>query len=132
VKEKMLGLTTVITPNIAEAGELTGLSVTLADQMNPAAVALHALGARSVVITGGHLDPPMDLVSQEGRDPVFFVGSRIMSTSTHGTGCAYSTSLACHLASGKGLLDAARAAKGYVESAIKSAPGIGKGNGPLL
>jgi hydroxymethylpyrimidine/phosphomethylpyrimidine kinase len=132
LREKMLDLTTVITPNIAEAGELTGKSVTGADQMKPAAVALHSLGARNVVITGGHLDPPVDLVSQHGREPVFLVGSRILSTSTHGTGCAFSTSLACHLASGKGLLDAARAAKAYVESAIRNAPGIGKGNGPLL
>jgi hydroxymethylpyrimidine/phosphomethylpyrimidine kinase len=132
VKEKMLELTTVITPNIAEAGELTGMSVTVADQMKPAAAALHSLGARNAVITGGHLDPPVDLLSQDGRDPVFLIGTRIPSTSTHGTGCAYSTSLACHLASGKSLLEAARAAKNYVESAIRSAPGIGKGTGPLL
>ncbi len=132
LKEKMLDLTTVITPNIAEAGELTGLSISVDEQMKAAAEALHALGARNVVITGGHLDPPVDLVSREGRDPVFLVGSRILSTSTHGTGCAYSTSLACHLVLGKGLLDAARAAKSYVESAIRNAPGIGKGIGPLL
>jgi hydroxymethylpyrimidine/phosphomethylpyrimidine kinase len=132
LKEKMLGLTTVITPNIAEAAELTGLPVTRAEEMSAAAEALHQLGARNVVITGGHLDPPADLVSCHERDPELIVGSRIASTSTHGTGCAFSTSLACHLASGKGLMDAARAAKSFVEAAIRNAPGIGKGNGPLL
>ena len=134
LKEKMLGLTTVITPNIAEAAELTGLPVTRAEEMAAAAEALHHLGARNVIITGGHLDPPADLVSPHDSDkgPAMLVGSRVVSTSTHGTGCAFSTSLACHLASGKSLIDAARAAKGFVESAIRNAPGVGKGNGPLL
>jgi len=132
LKDRLLGLASVITPNIAEASELTGLSVTTADEMAPAAGALHDLGARNVVITGGHLDPPDDLLSRDGRDPVHLVGPRIMSTSTHGTGCAFSTSLACHLALGKGLLDATRAAKSYVESAIRNPPGIGKGNGPVV
>ena len=132
LKEKMLGLTTVITPNIAEASVLTGLSVTVAADMVAAAEALHDMGARNVVITGGHLDPPVDLVSRDGREPELLLGSRIMSSSTHGTGCAFSTSLACHLALGKSLLDSARAAKSYVESAIRSAPGIGKGTGPVL
>lgn len=132
LKEKLLSLATVITPNIAEAAALTGLPVTTANEMAPAAEALHDLGARNVIITGGHLDPPADLVSRDGRGSQRLIGSHIASTSTHGTGCAFSTSLACHLALGKSLLDAAHAAKSFVESAIKSAPSIGKGHGPLL
>jgi len=132
LKEKILGLTSVITPNIAEAAELTRLPVTTPDQMIPAAKSLHAIGARNVIITGGHLDPPSDLVSLDGREPTLLEGTLIASKSTHGTGCAFSTSLACHLALGKPLLEAARSAKSFVESSIKSAPGIGKGNGPLL
>jgi hydroxymethylpyrimidine/phosphomethylpyrimidine kinase len=132
LKEKMLALTSVITPNIAEAAELTGLAVTSAEQMLSAAEVLHDMGARNVVITGGHLNPPADLVSRFGREPTLLEGTLIASRSTHGTGCAFSTSLACHLALGKSLLESARAAKSFVETSIKSAPGIGKGNGPVL
>lgn len=132
LKEKMLPLASVITPNIAEAAALTCLPVTTSDQMAPAAEALHDMGVRNVVITGGHLDPPVDCVLREGRDPVFLAGPRVPGTSTHGTGCAFSTSLACHLALGKNLIDAARAAKSYVETALRNAPGIGKGTGPVV
>jgi hydroxymethylpyrimidine/phosphomethylpyrimidine kinase len=132
LKEKMLPLASVITPNIAEAAELTGFPLTASDQMAAVAEELHDMGVRNVVITGGHVDPPVDCVLRDGRDPVLLTGSRVISTSTHGTGCAFSTSLACHLALGKNLIDAARAAKNYVENALRTAPGIGKGTGPVV
>jgi hydroxymethylpyrimidine/phosphomethylpyrimidine kinase len=59
-------------------------------------------------------------------------GRKIASRSTHGTGCAFSTALACQLALGRNLVDAARAAKRYVESALRSAPALGKGIGPVI
>jgi hydroxymethylpyrimidine/phosphomethylpyrimidine kinase len=132
LKEKILPLASVVTPNIAEAAELTSLPLSTPDQMAPAAEALHDMGVRNVVITGGHLDPPVDCVLRDGREPVLLAGPRVISTSTHGTGCAFSTSLACHLALGKNLIDAARAAKTYVETALRTAPGIGKGTGPVV
>jgi hydroxymethylpyrimidine/phosphomethylpyrimidine kinase len=132
MKDRILTRASVITPNIDEAGALTGLAVTTMDEMQLAAVRLHEMGARNVIITGGHLDPPHDLVSQEGRAITILEGIKVAGQSTHGTGCAFSTSLACCLAKGYDLLTAAKAAKHYVESALRKAPSIGKGVGPVV
>jgi hydroxymethylpyrimidine/phosphomethylpyrimidine kinase len=90
------------------------------------------MGARNVIITGGHLDPPHDLVSTEERRVTILQGKKIPGQSTHGTGCAFSTSLACNLALDNDLIKAAKAAKHYVENALRKAPSIGKGTGPVL
>jgi hydroxymethylpyrimidine/phosphomethylpyrimidine kinase len=132
MKERMLARACVITPNIDEAAALTGLKVATLADMETAAERLHEMGARNVIITGGHLDPPHDLVSEGGTRFTFIKGRKIPSRSTHGTGCAYSTALACQLALGQNLVDAARAAKRYVESALRTAPALGKGIGPVL
>ncbi|MBZ5534178.1 MAG: bifunctional hydroxymethylpyrimidine kinase/phosphomethylpyrimidine kinase [Acidobacteriia bacterium] len=133
LQNRLLAMATVITPNIAEASLLTRLTVSNADEMAAAALRLHQLGARHVIITGGHLDPPVDLVSPEpGTHPTFISGAKIAGSSTHGTGCAFATSLACNLALGKPLVDAARAAKRYVESALRHPPAVGKGVGPII
>jgi hydroxymethylpyrimidine kinase/phosphomethylpyrimidine kinase len=95
-----------------------------------AAAALHALGAKAVVITGGHLDPPNDLLSAEGRTHEF-PGEKLASSSTHGTGCAFATSLACNLALGRTLREAVFSAKAYVTEAIRRAYPVGKGVGPV-
>lgn len=132
MKERILRRVSVITPNIDEAAALTGLSVTTMDEMRVAALRLHDMGARNVIITGGHADPPHDLVSNEERRSTILQGKKIPGHSTHGTGCAFSTSLACNLALGHDLVAAARAAKHYVENALRKAPAIGKGIGPVL
>jgi hydroxymethylpyrimidine/phosphomethylpyrimidine kinase len=132
VKERILPLACVITPNIDEARTLTGLPVTNVDEMEAAAMRLHRMGARNVIITGGHLDPPDDLVSRGNRQVTLLRGDKLSSRSTHGTGCAFSTALACELALGRDLLDAATAAKHFVESSLRNAPTIGKGVGPVL
>jgi hydroxymethylpyrimidine/phosphomethylpyrimidine kinase len=121
----------VITPNIDEAAVLTGLSVTTLQEMQVAVSRLHNMGARNVIITGGHIDPPHDLISCEGRTTIL-KGHKIPGRSTHGTGCAFSTALVCNLALGKELVESAKAAKRYVETALRNAPGIGKGVGPVL
>jgi hydroxymethylpyrimidine/phosphomethylpyrimidine kinase len=132
LKEKLLPLADVITPNIDEAAELTGLSVANEEEMQAAAQELHKLGARSVIITGGHLDPPVDLVSVSSRQPIKSLqGKKISGNSTHGTGCAFATALACNLALGKNLTEAAKAAKQYVATALRTAKPLGKGNGPI-
>jgi hydroxymethylpyrimidine/phosphomethylpyrimidine kinase len=135
VRDRLLPLATVITPNIDEAAALTGLRVTNLQEAKEAAHALHALGVTNVVITGGHLDPPTDLLSitRHGAAPQLFEipGEKIASTSTHGTGCAFATSLACNLALGRPLRDGVIAAKHYVTQAIRHAHLIGKGHGPL-
>jgi hydroxymethylpyrimidine/phosphomethylpyrimidine kinase len=132
LKERILGRACVVTPNIEEAAALTGLNVTTLAEMEAAASRLHEMGARNVVITGGHLDPPHDLVSGVDQQVTILKGRRISGRSTHGTGCAFSTALACQLALGRDLIGAARAAKRYVESALRHAPGLGKGIGPVL
>src|SRR5260221_11964108 len=132
MKEQIIVRASVITPNIDEAAALTGLNVTTMDEMQAAALRLHDMGARNVIITGGHLDPPNDLVSTEDGRATVLHGKKIPGQSTHGTGCAFSTALACNLALGTDLLTAARAAKPFVETALGKAPAIGKGIGPVL
>jgi hydroxymethylpyrimidine/phosphomethylpyrimidine kinase len=132
LKERLLAQAHVVTPNIAEAAVLTGLEVANPEQMRCAALRLQEMGARGVLVTGGHLAVPVDLVVARGQSAAFLEGIHIRSASTHGTGCAFSTSLACCLAKGKSLIEAARTAKTYVESALKKAPAIGTGVGPVL
>lgn len=132
MKDRILGRVAVITPNIDEAAALTGLTVTNMDEMQLAAQRLHEMGVRNVVITGGHLDPPHDLVSREDRRSTVLEGIKVSGQSTHGTGCAFSTALACSLAKGNDLLTATRGAKHYVENALRKALPIGKGVGPVV
>lgn len=132
--ENLLPLVTVITPNLDEASVLSGLPVTNLAQMRAAAEKLHALGAKAVVITGGHLDPAVDLLScvaGNGRTQAEFRGAKQQSWSTHGTGCAFSTAVACYLALGKKLAEAVPLAKAYVEEAIANAYPLGEGIGPV-
>ncbi len=132
LKERILGRACVVTPNVDEAAALTGLTVTTLAEMQVAASRLHEMGAHRVIITGGHIDPPHDLVSCEDGRITILKGRKIPGRSTHGTGCAFSTALACNLALGIDLVEAAKAAKRYVESALRTAPALGKGIGPVL
>ena len=133
--DRLMPLATVVTPNIDEASALTGLAVTNQEQMKAAALKLHALGAEAVVVTGGHLDKAIDLLSFTNSRGVLehelFKAERQRSNSTHGTGCAFSTAMACHLALGRGLPEAVLLAKAYVTAAIVNAQPLGRGTGPL-
>jgi hydroxymethylpyrimidine/phosphomethylpyrimidine kinase len=132
LKAELLAKATVITPNIDEAAALTGITISGLEQMRDAAERLHQMGGKAVVITGGHLRSPVDLVSHRSGAAIFLEGAKIRTRSTHGTGCAFSTSLACHLALGRKLDEAARAAKRFVESALRRAPNAGRGRGPVI
>jgi hydroxymethylpyrimidine/phosphomethylpyrimidine kinase len=132
LKERILPQACVITPNIDEAAALTGMPVANPAEMEAAAARLHQLGASNAIITAGHLDPPNDLISRQGKMITILKGKKILTQSTHGTGCAFSTALACQLALGKDLLEAAKSAKRYVEAALRSAPVIGRGMGPVV
>ncbi|MGO9126650.1 MAG: bifunctional hydroxymethylpyrimidine kinase/phosphomethylpyrimidine kinase [Terriglobales bacterium] len=132
--EKLIPLARVVTPNLDEASALTGLAVTDLDQMRAAAHELHKMGAAAVVITGGHLEKAIDLLSFAGRAGVeqeTFKSARLQSNSTHGTGCAFATSMACHLALGRGLPEAVLLTKAYVAAAIVNAHPLGRGIGPV-
>jgi len=132
--ERLLPQATVITPNVDEAAALTGFAVTNLEQMRVAAARLHEMGATAVVITGGHLDKAIDLLSftsRHGTEQEVFKSNRLESKSTHGTGCAFSTAMACHLARGRGLPEAVLLSKTYVAAAIANAHPLGRGTGPV-
>jgi hydroxymethylpyrimidine/phosphomethylpyrimidine kinase len=132
--EKLLPLATVVTPNVDEASALTGLTVTDPEQMRAAARKLHEMGAPAVVVTGGHLEKAIDLLSftcKRGIEQELFKSVRLKSNCTHGTGCAFATAVACHLAMGRGLPEAVLLAKAYVTAAITNAHPLGRGVGPV-
>ncbi len=132
--EKLLPIAELFTPNIDEAAALTGMPVTNLAQMRDAANRLHSMGAANVVVTGGHLEKATDLLSfttARGVETEVFKADRQRSKSTHGTGCAFSTALACHLAHGRGIPEAVLLSKAYVSAAISHAYPIGQGVGPL-
>jgi len=131
---RLLPLCTVVTPNVDEAAALTGLAVTGLEQMRAAAAKLHAMGAANVVITGGHLEKAIDLLSftsRRGIEQEVFKSDRLQSNSTHGTGCAFATAMSCHLARGRGLPEAVLLAKAYVAAALANAHPLGQGVGPV-
>jgi len=134
LREKLIPLATVVTPNLDEASALTGLAVENLEQMRVAAHRLHAMGSPAVVITGGHLDEATDLLSftsERGIDQEVFKSARLRSNSTHGTGCAFASSVACHLALGRGLPESVLLAKAYVAASISNAHPLGRGTGPI-
>ena len=129
--DKLLPLTTVITPNAQEASALTGLEVISIDHMRLAAECLQKMGAANVVVTGGHLEIATDLLLLAGGDVQTFKSERLDSNCTHGTGCAFSSSVACHLAQGRPLPESVLLAKAYVTAAITNGYSIGKGTSPV-
>ena len=131
LKERVLPLAIVITPNIHEAAALAGIPVKNLDDMKLAARRLQEMGAHSVVVTGGHLESAIDLLSERGQPSQTFRSDLLRSNNTHGTGCAFSTAIACHLAQRRSLSSAVLAAKSYVTVTIANSYAIGKGGGPV-
>jgi hydroxymethylpyrimidine/phosphomethylpyrimidine kinase len=132
--ERLIPLVEVVTPNVEEAQVLTGIKVKDIDDMKAAAAKLHELGAPAVVVTGGHLDKAIDLLSftsKRGVEQEIFKAEKQESNSTHGTGCAFATAMACHLALERGVAEAALLAKTYVNAAISYGQPLGKGIGPV-
>ena len=122
----------LLTPNAPEAAALTGLSVESLDDLRRAGEALMALGARAVLMKGGHLDGERVtdlLITPDGE--TLLQGARIHSRHTHGTGCTLASACAAGLALGLTLPEAVSRARAYVIKAIETAPGLGSGHGPL-
>jgi len=130
IRDELLKRVSVITPNMAEAEMLTGIAVKDLNSMKAAAQKLIEMGARAVIVTGGHLDRPIDVLC-EGNELETFGGDHVRSTNTHGSGCTFSSAIAAQLASGQQLRDAVILAKVYVTKAIEKSYPIGKGAGPL-
>jgi hydroxymethylpyrimidine/phosphomethylpyrimidine kinase len=132
--ERLIPMADVVTPNVDEAEALTGIQVKDLDDMKAASAKLHEMGASAVVVTGGHLDKAIDLLSfttRRGVEQEIFKAERQRSNSTHGTGCAFATAMACHLALDRGLAEAALLAKTYVTAAISYGHPLGRGTGPV-
>jgi hydroxymethylpyrimidine/phosphomethylpyrimidine kinase len=132
VRKLLLPLAACVSPNLDEAERLTGLAVRDPEAMVVAGHALLDLGARAALIKGGHLasDILVDVLVTPG-DVHRFTRSRIAARGTHGTGCTLSAAITASLAGGATLEVAVPAAIDYVQAAIKRAPGLGAGNGPL-
>jgi hydroxymethylpyrimidine/phosphomethylpyrimidine kinase len=134
IVERLIPLATVVTPNVDEASALSGLAVRNPEQMRAAANKLHEMGAEAVVVTGGGQEKAIDLLTfttKRGIEQEIFKSDRQRSSSTHGTGCAFATAMACHLALGRGLPEAVLLAKAYVAAAISNAHPLGRGTGPV-
>lgn len=144
LKTRLLPLSRLVTPNLAEAEILSGFSILTQADIARALKAIHKLSSDAVLIKGGHRP---DRIGEEevaagavdhllnprfGAIPVLYPGEWIETEQTHGTGCTLSAAIAANLALGLFLGDAVWAAKRFVREAMLHAPGLGKGNGPLL
>jgi hydroxymethylpyrimidine/phosphomethylpyrimidine kinase len=122
----------VVTPNVPEAAVLAEMTIETVDDAREAAERILALGPSAVVVKGGHLagDEIVD-VFFDGHRMDEIRGPRLPGRSTHGTGCTFSSAVAANLALGRPLREAVELARTYVAAAIASAPGLGRGHGPL-
>jgi hydroxymethylpyrimidine/phosphomethylpyrimidine kinase len=132
LRERLLPLVDWVTPNLEELGTLTGGSVASRDEVVAASKALQgSCSGLNVFATGGHLNPPNDLVVTAGGELRWLQGEFIDSRATHGTGCALSSALLSRLVLGDDAFAATLGAKRYVAEAIRSAWPLGKGHGPV-
>lgn len=132
LKAMLLPLAAVITPNVPEAELLSGLAINMRDDMIEAARAIEALGAKAVLLKGGHLQGATvhDLLWYH-HQPYWYESPRIETVHTHGTGCTLASAIATLLGQNYALPDAVEAARAYVFRAIETAPKLGRGHGPL-
>ncbi len=131
-RREVLPLAEVVAPNLPEAGALSGIEVNSEETMREAARRIHAAGPRHVVIKGGHLEGEdvVDLYYDGSRFEEIH-GERIRTRSTHGTGCTFAAAVTAHLALGLEPLAAVTRAREFLAEAIRTAPGLGRGAGPL-
>ena len=131
MRRSLLPLAAVVTPNIPEAGALTDTSIESGSDARRAAERIVSMGAKSVVVKGGHLPGrPVDLF-YDGREFREFDAPRIETRNTHGTGCTFASAIAAGLARGLEVVDAVASAKEYVTEAIRHSFDVGQGHGPL-
>ena len=122
----------MITPNIPEAETLLGRPIGSLDDMKEAARELAGFGPRGVLVKGGHMTGPELIdVLHDGQTCHTFAAARIATNHTHGTGCTMASAIAAGLAAGLSLFAAVERAQAYVLEAIRRAPGLGRGHGPL-
>jgi hydroxymethylpyrimidine/phosphomethylpyrimidine kinase len=132
MKDGLIGRAHVVTPNIPEAEVLSGISISNEEQRREAARRIFALGPMHVLITGGHAEGEVivDLL-YDGSVFTNYASPRVTGPHTHGTGCTFAAALTAHLALGRALAQAIPLAQEYVAGAIRHAPGLGRGAGPM-
>ena len=131
LRSELLPLAEVVTPNLPEAEVLLGRRIETLDEMRAAASALYEMGSRHVVIKGGHrATEPVDIYF-DGKNFSELRAERIQTMHTHGTGCTFSAAIAAFLARGLSVEEAVAGAKRYITGAIRHAPGLGRGHGPV-
>ena len=131
LRSQLVPAASVITPNIPEAEALTGIQISSDFEARRAAEELVRMGAKSVVLKGGHREGPAVDLFHDGTQWREFTSDRIATSNTHGTGCTFASAIAAGLARGLGLLDSVAMAKDYVTEAIRSSFPVGHGHGPL-
>jgi hydroxymethylpyrimidine/phosphomethylpyrimidine kinase len=127
----LLPRATLVTPNLPEAEALTGIGIRGIEDMRAAALRIREMGARAVLIKGGHLETDAIDLLWDGANWREFPAPRIPTRHTHGTGCTYSAAITAGLAHGLALGDAVARAKLFIHAAIQTNPGLGQGSGPV-
>jgi hydroxymethylpyrimidine/phosphomethylpyrimidine kinase len=134
IRSELLPRAHVVTPNIPEAEVIAGMRIASREAMREAGERILGLGPRVVVVKGGHLETDgevIDVVCTRDDGAYELRGPRIPGTSTHGTGCTLASAIAANLALGKGDRESIEQARAYLEGAMRHAPGLGRGHGPL-
>lgn len=132
LRDKLIPLATVITPNMPEAEALFGSHIEARDEQERAALEIARAAGVAVLVKGGHGENDAnDVLARPDGSVEWFEGERVDTANTHGTGCTLSSAIACGLALGKTLEDAVRDAKAYITGALSAGLDLGKGSGPL-
>jgi hydroxymethylpyrimidine/phosphomethylpyrimidine kinase len=131
IRERLLPHAALVTPNVPEAEALTGTVIRSLADVRRAACLIHTMGARAVLIKGGHRESDATDVLFDGAEYREFPAPRLATPHTHGTGCTYSAAITAGLAAGAALADAVAQAKRFIHQAIRGNPGLGHGCGPV-
>jgi hydroxymethylpyrimidine/phosphomethylpyrimidine kinase len=131
LRSRLIPLAAVVTPNLPEAEELTGMPLRTSEDIEKAARRIVEMGAKSVIIKGGHRKGPAVDLFFDGKDLHALNAPRIRTRNTHGTGCTFSAAIAAYLAKGESLNRAVRLAKGYITAAIRAGFTVGTGHSPV-
>lgn len=130
LKTEIIPLAYLLTPNIPEAETITGMTIKTYEDTQKVAKIIHSLGAKNVMIKGGHLSGDAVDLLYDGKDFYTFTTERIDTKNTHGTGCTFSSAITANLANGLTLNNSIEKAKQYITTAIKHSLPIGHGHGP--
>lgn len=131
VKNTLIPIADIITPNVAEAEVLSGIKIESLEDMEKSAEVISNMLGGAVLVKGGHIgDDASDLILSDGT--LFWVdGKRVKNENTHGTGCTLSSAIACNLAEGLSVKESVINAKNYITGALEDGLNLGKGSGPL-